>query len=148
MGIWSCNHLHLADPQWSPDIDGMANVRIDQLSVREADNTVLAATHGRGLYTASWVSNPWVSIAENPELPVSRVWPNPVRAQLTIELETIADEQLSITLSDLQGRLVMEDVLKGGSLYYTIQTNDLAGGNYILTLHDGKRSYSQKIVKQ
>jgi hypothetical protein len=148
MGIWSCNHLHLEDPQWAPDIDGMANVRVDQLSLRDADNTVLAATHGRGLYTATWVSDPWVSVAEHDELPVSRVWPNPVREYLNIELESAIDGRVNITLSDLQGRLVMKDMLNGSTSHHVLQIDDLATGNYILRLHDGKRSYSQKIVKQ
>jgi hypothetical protein len=148
MGIWSCNHLHINDPQWAPDIDGMANVRIDQLSLREADNTVLAATHGRGLYTATWTSNPWVSIAENPELPVSKVWPNPVQDQLNIELGPEVNTRVFITLSDLQGRLVLEDELKGSTSTHSIQTDHLAPGNYVLRLHDGTRSYSQKIIHQ
>ena len=34
--------------------DGMANVRVDMLTLRKSDNTVIAATHGRGLFTTTF----------------------------------------------------------------------------------------------
>lgn len=53
-GIWQTYNLHETVPEWQPAIGGMANVRVDMLQIRKADNKVLAATHGRGLFTADY----------------------------------------------------------------------------------------------
>ncbi len=147
LGIWSCNHMHLPDPQWAPDVDGMANVRTDMLQLREADNTVLAATHGRGLYTTTWTSNPWVSVAELPELPVRNIWPNPVSDNINIQLDKATDGRLQASLTDMQGRMVYSESFDGGSSLYRITTGELPAGTYVLRLTEGEQVFSQKIVK-
>tara|TARA_B100000029_G_scaffold478556_1_gene524773 strand:- start:122 stop:1120 length:999 start_codon:yes stop_codon:yes gene_type:complete len=50
IGVWECNNLLEEDNFWQPSIDGLANVRVDMLSIRPEDNMVVAATHGRGLF--------------------------------------------------------------------------------------------------
>ncbi len=148
LGIWSCNHLHLADPQWAPDIDGMANVRIDMLQVRESDNTVLAATHGRGLYTTQWTSNPWVSVGEFAELPVAGIWPNPVRDKLNIQLGEQVNGRIDVNIIDMQGKLVMQQQLDGMQGSHVINTGNISTGTYVIRLNDGQRSYSETIIHQ
>jgi len=148
IGIWTCNHLHLDDPQWMPDVEGMANVRVDMLQLREADNTVLAATHGRGLYTAEWVSNPWVSIGEQPELPVSAIYPNPVGDVLNIRLGEQINARVSLDIFDMQGRLVMRKELDGMMGDHVIETGHLPAGSYIVRMYSGQRSYSESIIHQ
>ncbi len=148
LGIWTCNHLHLADRQWVPDVEGMANVRIDMLQLRKADNTVLAATHGRGLYTATWNSDPWVSIDESPELPIAGIWPNPVRETLNIKLDGSSGRAINMKIIDMQGRLVLEETLAGGSASFVVQTGNIPAGSYLLQLNDGQRSFSETIIHQ
>ncbi len=43
---------------WSTSNDGPANVSVDELVFMSNSNTLLAATHGRGLFTANIVENP------------------------------------------------------------------------------------------
>ena len=52
LGVWSTNNLNGASTNWAPTNNGFANVRVDMLQFRETDNTLVAATHGRGLFTA------------------------------------------------------------------------------------------------
>ena len=52
LGVWTTEDTDGSDTQWSPNITGFANARIDMLVARESDNTVIAATHGRGLFSA------------------------------------------------------------------------------------------------
>jgi len=52
IGIWSRTAGENGN-QWSPENLGMANVRVDQLLHRESDNLLIAATHGRGLFTTT-----------------------------------------------------------------------------------------------
>jgi len=50
IGVWKTSNLHEANTTWIPSTSGLANVRVDMLSMRDSDNMVLAASHGRGLF--------------------------------------------------------------------------------------------------
>ena len=52
LGVWSTNDLNGNSTEWSPTNSGLANVRVDMLRLRPTDQTILAATHGRGIFTA------------------------------------------------------------------------------------------------
>ncbi|MFT5884234.1 MAG: hypothetical protein ACI9IP_000689 [Arcticibacterium sp.] len=51
LGVWSTNDINATNPQWAPTNANLAHVRCDWLRYRSADNTVLVASHGRGLFT-------------------------------------------------------------------------------------------------
>jgi len=148
LGIWTCNHLHLPNPQWTPDVEGMENIRIDQLHLREADNTVLAATHGRGLYTASWISDPWVSVPEYPELDISSVWPNPVKDKLHIELGEISSDYINVVVSDMQGRMLQQSRISTSGSEHIIDLSTLSTGTYMLSLQNDHARHARKIIHE
>lgn len=50
-GIYTTDNINGAATVWTPD-PGFPTVRTDMLKVRMSDNTIAAATHGRGLFTA------------------------------------------------------------------------------------------------
>lgn len=52
LGVWSTTNLNGGSTDWAPTNNGFANVRVDMLQFRATDNTLVAATHGRGLFTA------------------------------------------------------------------------------------------------
>lgn len=52
LGTWTTDALNGSSTVWTANNSGLANVRVDQLVLRTADNIVGAATHGRGVYTA------------------------------------------------------------------------------------------------
>jgi len=53
LGVWSSNDITNADPNWEPTNNGLASVRVDHLLYRSADETMLATTYGRGLFTSN-----------------------------------------------------------------------------------------------
>ena len=44
------NNLLSENVNWYPSNNGIGNVRVDMLSLRDEDNLLLAASHGRGLF--------------------------------------------------------------------------------------------------
>ena len=50
IGVWKTSNLQSENPIWIPSVSGLANVRVDMLSMRDSDNMVLAVSHGRGLF--------------------------------------------------------------------------------------------------
>jgi PKD repeat protein len=58
LGVWSTDSLRAASTNWQPSNSGFSNVRTDMLKMRGSDKQVLAATHGRGVFTSSVFSPP------------------------------------------------------------------------------------------
>jgi trimeric autotransporter adhesin len=59
LGVWSTNAINGASTEWAPtNFGAMGNVRVDMLQIRYSDNTFIAATHGRGVFTSSIANTP------------------------------------------------------------------------------------------
>ena len=50
IGVWGTENLSDTNTSWSPYTNGLANVRVDMLHIRNEDQLVLASTHGRGQF--------------------------------------------------------------------------------------------------
>ncbi|NER13090.1 T9SS type A sorting domain-containing protein [Leptobacterium flavescens] len=57
-GVWRTTNFSNASPTWEQSFNGMRNVAVVDLDLRTSDNAVLAATHGRGLFTGSFTQDP------------------------------------------------------------------------------------------
>ena len=53
VGVWSTTSFSSDSPEWAASNSGLANVRTDMLQIRSSDNFVIAATHGRGLFSTA-----------------------------------------------------------------------------------------------
>ena len=53
LGVFSTTALSGGATAWTANNYGLANVRVDMLTYRSSTRTLLAATHGRGIYTAT-----------------------------------------------------------------------------------------------
>ena len=53
LGVWSTDNLDGAATAWDPSNSGLGNVRVDMLQTRTSDDLVIAATHGRGLFSSN-----------------------------------------------------------------------------------------------
>jgi hypothetical protein len=58
LGVWSTNTINGTSTSWAANNSGMANVRVDQLVIRQSDKAIAAATHGRGAYTSTLLTSP------------------------------------------------------------------------------------------
>lgn len=53
LGVWSSNDITDPNPNWEPTNNGLASVRVDHLSYRPSDETIMATTYGRGVFTSN-----------------------------------------------------------------------------------------------
>jgi hypothetical protein len=53
VGIWTTDNLNGTSTVWGSSSAGLANVSVHMLQLRSSDNVVVAATHGRGIFTSS-----------------------------------------------------------------------------------------------
>ncbi len=58
LGVWSTDNLSGGATNWGASNSGLANVRVDMLQLRTSDKLVVAATHGRGLFTSDIFTDP------------------------------------------------------------------------------------------
>jgi hypothetical protein len=72
LGVWSTDNINGGSTDWGESNAGLARVRTDHLDTRTCDYTLIAATHGRGLFTSSSFEPPIVkfdntsiAVAEN-----------------------------------------------------------------------------------
>lgn len=68
VGVWATTNFSATSPSWTPSNSGLANVRVDMLQYRSSDNTVMAITHGRGVFT----SNAW-NTSSTSQLPLRNI---------------------------------------------------------------------------
>ncbi|MFI5221854.1 MAG: T9SS type A sorting domain-containing protein [Bacteroidia bacterium] len=57
LGVWGTTNFNAASPTWASSSNGLANVRVDMLQLRNSDKQVIAATHGRGLFSCNAFSS-------------------------------------------------------------------------------------------
>ncbi|WP_264559875.1 T9SS sorting signal type C domain-containing protein [Flavobacterium sp. N2270] len=56
LGVWYTTNFNSASPNWRRSNNGMKDVKVLSFDYRSSDNTILAATYGRGLFTGDfWV---------------------------------------------------------------------------------------------
>ncbi|MFZ4798158.1 MAG: fibronectin type III domain-containing protein, partial [Bacteroidia bacterium] len=56
LGVWATVNFSNTTPTWASSNSGLANVRVDMLQIRSSDKMVIAATHGRGLFSSNGFS--------------------------------------------------------------------------------------------
>jgi len=57
LGVWYTTNFSDANPTWSPAFNGMSNVKVLDLDLRD-DNMVFAATYGRGIFSGQFSFDP------------------------------------------------------------------------------------------
>jgi photosystem II stability/assembly factor-like uncharacterized protein len=58
LGVWTTSSSNGISTVWAANNIGLANVRVDQLVLRNSDKLVAAATHGRGIFTTLLLTGP------------------------------------------------------------------------------------------
>lgn len=146
-GIWATNTLKEEDTEWSPAIDEMANVRVDMLQLRYADNTVLAATHGRGLFTAEYNMDIYTGQDEITLASEIEIYPNPASDIINFRTNINVSAAFDIKIFDMNGRLIKD--IQSVHNNYTLNVSNYKSGTYVTVIKLGDKSLRKQtfIVK-
>ena len=143
LGVWSTGNLQAAQVNWIPQTTGMANVRVDMLTLRTSDNTVLAASHGRGLFTARFnldITTPTknFTVVKDPfTLSVSRS---------IIEIQSDVQHPAEYSLYTISGNIVMKGLIATGARQEFINASALSQGIYLVSIQYGERRFVKKVL--
>ncbi len=145
LGVWENTDIFNETSQWELD-SNFPTVRTDMLDVRSADNTLLAATHGRGLFTTEWESLYGSGIMQTPVAKLE-VMPNPVKVNQNVAIVSPASGAYSLRITSTSGQnLKMQKgaISKGEKLTVKMENS----GINILTLEiDGRQFVSKVMVR-
>jgi len=56
LGVWYTYNFKDANPNWQQAYNGMSNVKVTSFELRTSDNTILATTYGRGMFTGKFTA--------------------------------------------------------------------------------------------
>ncbi|WP_415327699.1 LamG-like jellyroll fold domain-containing protein [Chryseobacterium sp. MMS23-Vi53] len=114
---------------------------IDELKMY---NYALSSTEVSNLYNQAVLSNDEFSISKN----VGTVYPNPVKDQIFIKLPEYKKSNLTATLLDMTGKIVVKEKLNsdGNGTFKLNMTDKKAPGNYILNVSGENLNSNFKVI--
>lgn len=142
LGVWYTNNFSSASPTWNQSYNGMSNVKVVDLDLRN-DNTVFAATYGRGIFsgafTAASLSSDSVALEKG-----IQIFPNPSNGIITVSVAHHSGD-LNVEVCDLNGRKILSDsgnFTTGRSL----NLQGYAAGVYVIKIQGVGLHYNHKVV--
>lgn len=147
LGVWTASVINGTSTQWIPNNGGLANVRVYMLRYRNSDKMLVAATHGRGLFTTTLTV---VTVTGVPNVPNTKDFIRYVSTenkQLQVVVGNLTAQSITLQLYDMKGRLV----LQRRQAYQNVRL-DLSGystGSYILKIRGNKNErFTKQIINQ
>lgn len=138
------------------------NIEIIDIDTPETGNYTLTVTHKETLegneglpfdpqsqdFSLIITGNNLVLSSKEFDLSNVKIWPNPSNNILNVDYKTKSNQDVSLTLSDLQGRIVYAKTIKGESpeIKELINVSDYSKGTYILSIKEGTNVVNHKII--
>ena len=101
------------------------------------------------LFDSTVVCSPLSSvnnISQNPSL--FTVYPNPSNGKFTVNIEGLQKENCKLSIFNLVGKEIQTTFCKGQQSILDIDLSDFSKGIYFVKVHNGKNSYTQKIITE
>jgi hypothetical protein len=149
LGVWSTDNLNGALTDWEPTNTNLANVRTDHLQYRASDRVLAAATHGRGLYTATIPAA--VRLATTNDIVVNEpvATDNGLQLQtktaMSISLFSNSNDPFTAEVYDASGKLLKRATFNGS---HEVDLSAYGKGMYIINSVNNrtKQPSSRKVV--
>ncbi len=144
LGVWYTNNFSAASPTWNQSYNGMSNVQVTDLDLRN-DNTVFAATYGRGIFSGLLTAAP-LSVDENTLVSNAiKVYPTVSNGNITITATKVFG-QTKLNLFDISGKNVYSNTINLDNAEQKINLGNLSSGNYILKLSGDGFEDTKRII--
>ncbi|WP_445715509.1 PA domain-containing protein [Flavobacterium sp.] len=142
LGVWYCNNFDSATPTWTQSYNGMSNVKVVDLDMRN-DNTVYAATYGRGVFSGMFTSTT-LSSSDFVNSGNVKIYPSPAKDFINIAISNYTGD-LNIEMFDINGRVV-KTVSFDFTGNYSLDLDGLTTGVYVVKLSGNDLNYIEKII--
>ena len=146
VGVWRTSDITATVVSWEPASIGMGNVRVDMLQYRESDNLVLAATHGRGMFTSNFTTETNSVNDVLADKKAFTIYPTVSNGNFTVFARNTLGKT-KVNIFDINGREVYKsniDFTKNNKQQVSVNLNT---GIYMVNLIDeNNKKSSSKIV--
>lgn len=144
LGVWETRNFMDSLPNWAPAGNGMPNVRVDMLQLRQSDYTIMASTHGRGMFTAQFKGGIGLEEHSTANLsPQPKVYPNPINTDFQVDFKSEGIWEMQVF--DLQGKRVYRDRWSSKNADRKYLLPKLKPGIYLLHLRKGSQEHRIKL---
>ncbi|WP_353147156.1 PA domain-containing protein [Flavobacterium sp.] len=143
LGVWFTNNFNAASPTWYQSYNGMRNVKVTDLDLRN-DNVVFAATYGRGVFSGTFTN----TVLNNETFINNKnvsIYPNPVKDNLNINIKDFSGDIL-VKIMDVNGREVFNKYINNFNRSKELDLSSFSSGIYFLKLIGEDLNYSEKII--
>lgn len=149
MGVWGLENIKNENELWQSYNMGLPAMRVDMIDLRASDNTILAATHGQGLYIGEYFQEAEeeseVTGFDEDNTPENNMqfYPNPVKDILNV---TNNSTVTNVRIFNIEGMLVFSSKIDSN---HSVNINSLANGIFVLKGYNklGQLMGSQKIIR-
>ncbi|PHR72493.1 MAG: hypothetical protein COA67_04410 [Lutibacter sp.] len=146
LGVWASPNFNDATPNWYQAQNGMKDVKVTSFDLRTFDNTVLATTFGRGMFTGQFTAAATsLSVDEFAKNELIRVYPTVSNGNVTISPNSEIREG-TINVFDINGRNVHTTKVNfENGLEQPVSLN-LSSGMYIMKFAANGLQSTHKII--
>ncbi len=146
LGVWATKDFSSVNPTWYQSQDGMKDVVVTSFDLRTADNTVLASTYGRGMFTGTFdATASGLSVDDFSQNNLIKIYPTVSSGEITIA-PTSEVRAGDLNIFDVNGREVHAsnlDFATGATQHLSL---NLASGVYIVKFTANDVQSTQKII--
>ena len=130
IGIWITDDANATNIVWRPQNSTFPNVRVDMLNVRPGDNFVVAATHGRSMFTSTWDIVSGVKEMQTEENISINIYPNPATNNLNVNFNNL--DIVKIDIISTNGKVLLSNEISNKNVLHSINIAHLSIGKYVL----------------
>jgi len=141
-GVWRTENFLSDMPSWKQSQNGMSSVKVTKFDMRTSDNTVLASTYGRGLFTSSFTKKNILNLQE--EIDIKTV--SSTNGEITFNFSDKISSLLDITFFKMTGAVVGKQKIDPNNAAEQTLNVSFVSGVYIMTLSSDQGTYSKKII--
>ena len=146
LGVWTTSSVNGAATQWVPNNNGLANVPVYMVKYRPGNTSLVAATHGRGLFTTT-VAGVVTGIPNNVITKDFIKYISPDAAQLLIVKGDLNTLSMQVQVFDAAGKLMYNEKHPYQNLSIPIST--FSKGSYVLKIQgNNKENFVRQFVKR
>ncbi|MFH1942213.1 MAG: T9SS type A sorting domain-containing protein [bacterium] len=151
-GLYSTSMLNGTSTAWA--LEGatvIGNVVVDMMDTRQSDGLIIAATHGKGVFSA-YIESTGIEIADNntpTDFSLEQNYPNPFNPKTSIQYSLPAAQRVSLKVYDTTGREVaslVEEQQSAGIHKVDFEAGHLASGVYVYRLTAGVQTQTKKLT--
>lgn len=146
LGVWGTYNFNDANPNWYHSQNGMKDVIVTSFDLRTADNTVLATTYGRGLFTGQFTADSSTLSVEDKALStLIKVYPTVSKGDFKISARNEIRNGL-LSIFDMNGREVYKSKIDFNNNPIQDISLNTSSGLYIVKFSSENKQSTHKII--